>query len=326
MNVLVTGAAGYIGSVIVAELVHNDHTVVALDNLSLGHKSAVHPKATFVHADLSEYNQVHRVFSTGKIDAVIHLAGESLVGESMRNPGKFFQANILNGLNLLEAMRHNDVKKIVFSSTAAVYGEPTEIPLTETSACNPINPYGASKLQFERILPWYLGIYGIEYMILRYFNAAGATPTLGEAHTTESHLIPIILDTALGLRSKLEIFGLDYDTKDGSCVRDYIHVSDLATAHVKALALIEQPKSRVYNLGIGHGYSNIEVLEAARKVTGRTIDSISSPRRPGDPPVLIAKADKARTELAWTPHFQEIESIVESAWQWKVQYPRGYLD
>ena len=326
MNVLVTGAAGYIGSVIVAELVHNGHTVVALDNLSLGHKAAVHPKATFVHADLSEYNQVHRAFSNSKIDAVIHLAGESLVGESMQNPGKFFQANTLNGLNLLEAMRHNDVKKIVFSSTAAVYGEPTEIPLTETSACNPINPYGASKLQFERILPWYLSIYGIEYMILRYFNAAGATPTLGEAHTTESHLIPIILDTALGLRSKLEIFGSDYDTKDGSCVRDYIHVSDLATAHVKALALIEQPKSRVYNLGIGHGYSNIEVLEAARKVTGRTIESVSSPRRPGDPPVLIAKADKARTELAWTPHFQEIESIVESAWQWKVQYPRGYVD
>jgi UDP-glucose 4-epimerase len=326
MNVLVTGAAGYIGSVIVAELIRCNHTVIALDNLSLGHKKAVNPQATFVHTDLSEYGQVNNIFSKHSIDAVIHLAGHSLVGESMRDPGKFFRANTLNGLNLLEAMRHNGVKKFVFSSTAAVYGEPKEIPLTETSDCTPINPYGASKLQFEQILPWYLTTYGTEYMILRYFNAAGATDTLGEDHPIESHLIPLILETALGFRPKLEIFGSDYDTKDGSCIRDYVHVSDLATAHVKALNLIEQPQNRVYNLGIGHGYSNIEVIAAARNITGLNIESISSPRRPGDPPILIANADRAFKELDWTPRFRDIESIVESAWQWKAKYPNGYVD
>ena len=326
MNILVTGAAGYIGSVVVNELIQNNHAVVALDDLSLGHKNAIHPQATFVQADLSAYNQIEKVFLTNSIDAVIHLAGQSLVGESMQNPGKFFRANIINGLNVLEAMHHNGVHKFVFSSTAAVYGEPQQVPLTEDSACNPINPYGASKLYFEKILPWYLSAYGIKYMILRYFNAAGATDTLGESHPVESHLIPIILETALGLRPALELFGADYDTKDGSCVRDYIHVSDLATAHIKALAHIEQPQHRVYNLGIGHGYSNIEVLEAARKVTGVSIPSTLSPRRPGDPPILIANADRARSELGWTPHHQKIEPIVESAWLWRVNHPTGYID
>ena len=326
MNVLVTGAAGYIGSVVVSELIQNNYAVVALDDLSLGHRNAVHPQATFVRADLSAYDQVDRVFSRSSIDAVIHLAGQSLVGESMQDPGKFFRANIINGLNVLEAMRHHNVHKFVFSSTAAVYGEPQHLPLTENSDCNPINPYGASKLYFERILPWYLNTYGIKYMILRYFNAAGATAILGESHPVESHLIPIILETALGLRLNLELFGSDYDTKDGSCVRDYIHVSDLATAHIKALDHIEQPQNRVYNLGMGHGYSNIEVLEAARKVTGMPIPSTFGPRRPGDPPILIAKADRARTELGWTPNHREIEPIVESAWRWKVKYPKGYVD
>ncbi len=326
MHILVTGAAGYIGSVIVAELINANHTVIALDNLSLGHRNAVHPDATFVATDLSDFNQVTAVFSEQKIDAVIHMAGQSLVGESMQNPGKFFRANILNGLNVLEAMRHNKVKKFVFSSTAAVYGEPTEVPLSENSQCAPINPYGASKLQFEKILPWYLHTYGIDYTILRYFNAAGATDTLGEAHLTESHLIPIILDTALGSRSELEIFGTDYDTRDGSCIRDYIHVSDLASAHLKALELIQQLENRVYNLGIGHGYSTLEVLDAARKVTGMTITATHSARRPGDPPVLVAKADRAHIDLQWTPRFTEIESIVLSAWRWKLKYPNGYVD
>ena len=326
MNVLVTGAAGYIGSVIVADLISNGHVAIALDNLSLGHRNAIHPNAIFVPCDLSNFDQVSSVFSTQEIDAVIHMAGQSLVGESMQDPGKFFRANILNGLNVLEAMRHNNVRKFVFSSTAAVYGEPTEIPLSETSECAPINPYGASKLQFEKILPWYLTTYGIDYMILRYFNAAGATDTLGEAHTTESHLIPILLETALGLRSKFEIFGSDYNTRDGSCIRDYIHVSDLASAHLKALEVISQPKSRIYNLGIGHGYSNLEVLEAVRAITGLPIEATIGARRPGDPPVLIARADKARRDLGWSPRFVEIEHIVNSAWLWKKKYPNGYVD
>lgn len=318
MNILVTGGAGYIGSHVVKVLLSKGHQVVTLDNLQKGFKEAV-TGGEFIEADLADQKLLNQIMQENKIEAVIHLAADSLVGESMEKPGKYYRNNFANGINLLEAMVENGVKNIVFSSTAAVYGEPDEIPIKENNKTEPTSTYGESKLFFEKALKRYDDIYGIKYASLRYFNAAGADPEgeIGEAHDPETHLIPIVLQTALGLRDKIYIFGDDYPTRDGSCIRDYIHVSDLAAAHLLAVeALDAGKKSAVYNLGNGEGYSVKEVIKTVKEVTGEDFKVEVSERRAGDPAVLIASSEKIQKELNWQPEFPELEKIISTAWQW----------
>jgi len=325
LDILVTGAAGYIGSVVVEELSKEGDSVIALDNLRQGHREAVVPEAMFIEADLADLQGLERIFHRYPIEAVVHLAADSLVGHSMKDPQAFFQNNVVSSMNLLDTMLKYGVDKLVFSSSAAVYGEPKKIPIKEDAAQNPVNPYGETKLMFERILHWYGKVYNIKSISLRYFNAAGASERFGEVHNPETHLIPNILKVALGQLDKIAIFGVDYPTKDGSCVRDYIHVLDIAKAHVLSLKRIERSEgSEVYNLGNGNGYSVIEVIEAARKVTGAEIQTVAHPRRLGDPAVLVASSELARSELGWQPEFPELETIVESVWQWQRKYPHGY--
>jgi UDP-glucose 4-epimerase len=324
MRVLVTGGAGYIGSVVAEELIAGGHEVVVYDSLYKGHRGAVPAGAEFVEADLGDAETLRRTFRARSVEAVIHMAADSLVGESVNDPAKYYRNNVVVGLTLLEAMRAEKVSRIVFSSTAAVYGEPDKQPIEETDPTRPTNPYGETKLAFERALGWHEGAYGIRYASLRYFNAAGATEKSGEVHDPETHLIPIVLQVAAGRRERVEIFGDDYPTRDGTCVRDYIHVVDLARAHVLALSILGE-RSAVYNLGCGgDGYTVREVLDAAREVTGRDIAARTAPRRAGDPAVLVAGSAKIRRELGWSPRFQDLKQIVSSAWDWMQAHPRGY--
>jgi UDP-glucose 4-epimerase len=314
MNILVTGGAGYIGSVVVEQLMGDGHEVTVYDNLSKGHRESVAPGAEFVQAELLDSETLTATLLKRKIEAVIHMAADSLVGESVEKPHKYYQNNLVAGLAMLEAMRKAGVLRLVFSSTAAVYGEPAKQPIEESDPSGPTNTYGETKLAFERALHWYSQAYNFSYVALRYFNAAGATERCGEYHDPETHLIPIVLQVAAGKREHVEIYGDDYPTTDGSCVRDYIHVIDLARAHILALNVLDQ-KCAVYNLGCGgKGYSVREVIEIAREVTGREIPIKVGPRRPGDPAVLIASSDQIKKELGWSPKFQDLRLIIESAW------------
>lgn len=327
MNVLVCGGAGYIGSHTVYELVERGHNVIVADNLSKGHAEAVHKSAQLYIGDLRDSVFLDKVFSENKIDAVIDFAAFSLVGESCSQPLKYFENNVYGTIKLLEAMNKADVKKIVFSSTAATYGEPESIPIVESDSTVPTNPYGESKLTVEKILKWSDKAYGIKYVALRYFNAAGAhiSGIIGEDHSPETHLIPIIIQAALGIRDKIAIFGDDYPTPDGTCVRDYIHVTDLADAHIKAIEKLERDNtSSIYNLGNGKGFSVKEVVEETKKVAGRDFKVVIEGRRPGDPSTLIASSEKAIKELNWTPKFNTLSQIIETAWNWHSSHPNGY--
>jgi UDP-glucose 4-epimerase len=324
MHVLVTGGAGYIGSVVVEELLLDGHDVTVYDNLSKGHRQAVAPGANFVQAELSDRERLKSTLRQREIDAVIHMAADSLVGESVEHPAKYYQNNVLAGLSLLDAMHEAQVQRIVFSSTAAVYGEPSKQPIEETDETGPTNPYGETKLTFERALRWYNGAYGLRFVGLRYFNAAGATSHCGEWHHPETHLIPLVLQVAAALKSHVQIYGDDYPTRDGTCVRDYIHVVDLARAHIMALNILDH-RCAIYNLGCGgDGYTVREVIDSARAVTGRDIPVQIGPRRPGDPAVLVASSNLIKEELGWSPQFQDLQVIIESAWSWLHEHPNGY--
>lgn len=323
---MVAGGAGYIGSHVTLDLFREGHEPVVFDNLSKGHQEAV-LHGTFVQGDIGQIDLVKEVLTQEKIEAIIHLAADSRVGESVQNPAKYFRNNICNGQVLLDAAVACGVKYLVFSSTAAVYGEPEKTPITEEHPTNPTNPYGFSKLTFEGMLSSYEKAYGLRFISLRYFNAAGADPegVIGEDHHPESHLIPIVLQTALDQRDHLELYGTDYPTPDGTCIRDYIHVADLSQAHLLALsALAAGKESSIYNLGNGQGYSNKEVIETARQVTGREIKVTSGPRRPGDPAVLVASAEKIKAELGWKPKYPDLEEIIKTAWRWHQLHPNGY--
>ncbi len=321
MKVFVTGGAGYIGSVCVEELLNAGHEVTVFDNLSEGHAAAVDPRAAFVTASLEDREAITAALQRSQAEAVIHFAAHALVGESMADPGRYFRNNVAAGINLLDAAVAVGVRKFVFSSTCATYGLPERVPMTEEMQQRPINPYGESKLMFEKILRWYQEIHGLEFVAFRYFNAAGASERFGEDHRIETHLIPNVLRVALGQADHCEIYGTDYPTPDGTCIRDYIHVIDLAQAHILAL----QPGPRgFYNLGNGAGYSVLEVIRTCEAVCGRPIPSVRKPRRPGDPPRLIASAEKALNELGWAPRRVKLEEIVSSAWRWHQQFPRGY--
>lgn len=324
MRILVTGGAGYIGSVIAEQLCRDRHEVLVYDNLSKGHRDAVPVDAEFIHADLMDSDALRQALSEHGIEAVIHMAADSLVGESAYDPAKYYRNNVAAGLNLLDVMLAAGVKRLVFSSTAAVYGEPAKQPIEETDPTVPTNPYGETKLAFERALRWYETAYGLRYASLRYFNAAGATRHCGEAHAPETHLIPLILQAAAGRREYIEIYGDDYPTRDGTCVRDYVHVTDLAHAHILALGILDE-KSSIYNLGCGGaGYSVREVVTMAREVTGRDFIVRTSPRRAGDPGTLVASSEKIRRELGWKPEQQELRAIIASAWNWIQAHPNGY--
>ena len=321
MRIFVAGGAGYIGSACTEYLLDHGYEVTVFDDLITGHRDAVDPRATFIKANLEDRENLIKLVKSGGYDAIMHFAAFSLVGESMKDPGKYFRNNVATAINLADAAVAGGVKTFVFSSTAATFGEPDEIPIKETTSQNPINPYGESKLCFEKVLKWYSECYGLKYVALRYFNAAGATGKYGEDHNPETHLIPILLQVAQGKRDKAMLFGDDYDTPDGTCIRDYIHILDLAQAHEKA---IYAPQSGHYNLGTGSGYSVKQILDAARKVTGHPIPADVVPRRPGDPPRLIACSQRARTELGWNPQFENPETIIESAWRWRLAHPDGY--
>ncbi|MCG6940961.1 MAG: UDP-glucose 4-epimerase GalE [Thiohalocapsa sp.] len=321
MQILVTGGAGYIGSVTSELLLDEGHAVTVFDNLELGHRRAVDPRAELIEGDLRDAAAIDAAIARTRPDAVMHFAAYALVGESMAQPERYFGNNLQGGLNLAAAMLKHGVKRIVFSSTCATYGEPARVPITEAEPQRPTNPYGESKLMFERVLDWYRAVHGLYPVYLRYFNACGATPPLGEDHDPETHLIPIVLQVALGRRESVQIHGDDYPTADGTCVRDYIHVLDLARAHLLAL---DAPEPGAYNLGNGDGYSVREVIAAARDVTGHSIPARIGPRRPGDPPCLIAAADKARDLLGWTPRIPGLHDIIQSAWDWHRTHADGY--
>ena len=323
MRVLVVGGAGYIGSVTVADLLSAGHEVVVFDSLVTGHAEAVSPGAELVVGDLADAELLDDVFGRRTFDGVVYYAGFIAAGESMRDPGKYFLNNVGHLINLLNAMVKHQVLRFVFSSSAGVYGEPDKTPIEEDAPLAPVNPYGESKAVAERLLRWYDSQCGLRYVSLRYFNAAGATEVLGEDHRPETHLIPVVLEVAAGKMPSLEIYGTDYPTPDGTCIRDYVHVSDLAQAHSLALERTRKG-SAVYNVGNGQGFSNGEVIETARRVTGHPIPVREAPRREGDPAVLVASATKVKEELGWEPRFPDLESIIESAWRWHLAHPAGY--
>jgi UDP-glucose 4-epimerase len=326
MRTLVTGGAGYIGSVVTEELVNDGHYVVVYDSLDKGHRAAVVDRAAFVQGQLSDKGMLTRTLREHRVQAVIHMAADSLVGESIVAPAKYYRNNVSAGLTLLEAMRECSVDRLVFSSTAAVFGEPEKQPVEEGDPTSPTNPYGESKLAFEKALRWYEVAYGLRYCSLRYFNAAGASSRLGECHHPETHLIPLVLQAALGRIQEITIHGNDYPTRDGTCVRDYIHVVDLARAHVLALHVLQE-RSATYNLGCGgNGYTVREVVEAASEVTGIDIPIRIGARRVGDPARLIASSNKIKRELNWQPKLQDVHEIIRSAWTWMKQHPNGYED
>lgn len=327
MAILVLGGAGYIGSHTVYELIDNGADVVVADNLQTGHLQALHPKARFYEGDIRDKAFLDNLFKKEKIDAVIHFAANSLVGESMVEPLKYYDNNLYGTMVLLKSMVENGIDKIVFSSTAATYGEPESIPILETDKTEPTNTYGETKLSMEKMFKWVSQAHGMRYVSLRYFNACGAhlSGKIGEAHNTESHLIPIILQVPNGQRKSVAIYGEDYNTKDGSCVRDYIHVTDLAQAHILAVKYLENGgESNVFNLGNGVGFSVKEVIETARKVTGHPIPAVVSSRRAGDPAVLIASSTKAKEILGWTPKLDSLEEIIATAWKWHKHHPNGF--
>ena len=323
MKVFVTGGAGYIGSICVEQLLDAGHDVVVFDNLSEGHRSAVDERAMFIEGCLSDRETILNAVGSNQPEAIMHFAANALVGESMANPSKYFRNNVANGINLLEAAVEGGVRKFVFSSTCATFGVPETMPMTEALPQNPINPYGESKLIFEKLLRWYQELHGLKFVALRYFNAAGASEKFGEHHRIETHLIPNVLKVALGQSKECKIFGTDYPTPDGTCVRDYIHIIDLAQAHMLAM---EPGKNGYYNLGNGEGYSVRQVIETCERVSGKPIPAIEEPRRPGDPPRLVAGAQKAIDELGWKPQFASLDQIVESAWRWHQANPNGYPD
>jgi UDP-glucose 4-epimerase len=325
MRILVVGGAGYIGSHVARFLRSRGHTVRVFDNLSLGHAAAVPPDELIV-GDLADIPAIETALADHRIDAVMHFAANALVPESVADPAKYYRNNVTGTLNLLDAMRYRGVNRLVFSSSCATYGIPDRVPMTEDTPQRPINPYGFTKLVIERALADYAPAYGLGSTSLRYFNASGASDdaSIGEDHTPETHLIPIVLQAALGQRPSVMVCGTDYPTPDGSCVRDYIHVDDLADAHLRALERVEPGQARFYNLGTGVGASVRQVIEAAKAVTGIDIPVIEGPRRPGDPPELVAAADLARDELGWTPRFTDIREIVATAWRWHAQNPNGY--
>jgi UDP-glucose 4-epimerase len=323
VHVFVTGGAGYIGSVCVEELLDAGHRVTVYDDLSEGHRSAVDSRAAFIPGRPNEGSHILDSVTQARPDVIVHFAANALVGESMTNPGKYFRNNVGNGVKLLDAAVAANVKKFVFSSTCATYGPPETVPMTEELPQRPINPYGESKLMFERMLHWYGLAHGLESVVFRYFNAAGASPKYGEHHRIETHLIPNVLKVALGQAAQCEIFGTDYPTPDGTCIRDYIHVRDLARANMLAL---DPGRRGFYNLGNGDGYSVREVIGTCEKVTGKSIKSVERPRRAGDPPRLVAAAGKAARELGWTPRFPKLEEIVATAWDWHRRHPEGYPD
>ena len=323
-RVLVTGGAGYIGSVVAAQLLAKGCEVVVCDNLSHGNKKAVPTGAKLIVTDTADRAALDRIFQEHRIDAVMHFAAYIEAGESMQAPEKYFRNNTVNSLTLLEAMLAHKVQRLVFSSTAALYGTPDRTPIEETDELRPTNAYGESKLLVERMLAWFHRIHGLRYSCLRYFNAAGAAGDLGEDHVPESHLIPLTLQVALKKREYISIFGTDYPTQDGTCIRDYIHVSDLASAHILVLDALRERDKLIYNLGTGRGFSVREVLETVRRVTGHPIPAREVPPRPGDPAVLVASSDSIKRDLQWQPRFPELESIVRSAWEWRRMHPGGY--
>jgi UDP-glucose 4-epimerase len=327
MKILVTGGAGYIGSHAVRLFLQRGHDAWVYDDLSEGHRAAA-PADRLIVANLSELHRLDQVLTERRIEAVVHFAAFTYVGHSVTDPGKYYQNNVVNTLNLMECLRRHDVKRFVFSSTCATYGVPEQMPITEETAQRPINPYGSGKLAVERALADYRAAYGCGYAALRYFNAAGASAdgSIGEDHDPETHLIPLVLQTALGRRPHIEIFGTDYPTPDGTCVRDYIHVEDLAEAHLLALEKLEDGQSMLYNLGVGRGYSNREVIRIAEEVTGKNIPTKEGPRRPGDPPILVASSAKVERELGWKPRYGDLRAILETAWRWHKSHPRGYRD
>jgi len=325
MKILVTGGAGYIGSIVTGELVERGEDVVVFDNLKVGHREAVHAQAHFVEGDLSDAGGVERLIEAHRFDAIMHFASNTLVGESMEQPFLYLGDNVTNVLNLLKRATRHGVKRFVLSSTANLFDRPEKMPISEEERIVPGSPYGESKYLIERILHWTERIYGMRYVCLRYFNASGAMPNgqRGEDHIPEYHLIPIVLQVALGQRDHVQIFGTDYPTPDGTCVRDYIHVLDLAQAHILALQALEE-RSRVYNLGNGNGFSVLQVIEMARVITGHAIPAVPGPRRPGDPATLIASSDRIRRELGWTPRYANLRDIIQTAWDWHRTHPNGY--
>ncbi len=325
MRILVTGGAGYIGSHTVRQLLAGGHDVTVYDNLDAGHKRAV-PAERLVVGDLRDIDHLDNLLVVNRIEAVVHFAAFAAVGESVTNPAKYYTNNLLYSLHLLDRCRRNGIGKFVFSSTCAIYGEPDQVPITESTPQRPVNPYGNTKLAFERALADYASAYPFGYCALRYFNAAGAAAdgTIGEDHTPETHLIPIVIQAATGKRPHVEIFGTDYPTPDGTCVRDYVHVDDLASAHVLALAQLTPGAKLAYNVGIGRGYSVREVIRTVEEVTGMKVPVKEGPRRAGDPPSLVAGADKIRAELGWAPKYDNLKAIIESAWRWHKAHPAGY--
>jgi UDP-glucose 4-epimerase len=326
VRLLVTGGAGYIGSVVAVQLLEAGHEVTVLDDLSKGHEVAVPGEAGYVRVDLLDAQRLTETL-TGEYDGVLHFAALSLVGESVEQPGRYYRANVAGTLNLLEAMRVASVPRLVFSSTAAVYGEPEEVPIPESAPTRPTNPYGGAKLAADQLIGFFAAAHGLSATSLRYFNVVGASGSLGEDHEPETHLIPLVLEAALGERENVKIFGTDYPTPDGTAVRDYIHVEDLGRAHLLALDAADRAEPgehRVYNLGNGAGFSVREVVEVARRVTGRRIEAVEAPRRAGDPPVLVASSDKIRADLGWTPEKPALEAMISDAWDWMQKHPHGY--
>ena len=323
MKVFVTGGAGYIGSIVVEQLVQAAEQVVVFDNLYQGHREAVHPDAQLIIGDLSDKAAIDAALAAHKPDAVMHFASFTLVGESMEDPMKYVGDNVVCGVNLIKSALEHGVGRFMLSSTANLFDDPERMPIDETERIVPGSPYGESKFMLERILHWLDRTNRLRYGALRYFNAAGASAERGEDHTPEMHLIPLVLQVALGQREKIKIFGDDYPTRDGSCVRDYVHVIDLAQAHILTLRALDQG-SRKYNLGNGQGFTVKEVIETARTITGHPIPAETTSRRPGDPAVLIASSDKIRRELGWSPQYPDLQSIVESAWNWHISHPQGY--
>ncbi len=323
-KILVTGGAGYIGSVVVAQLLERGYEPVVYDDLSHGHRAALGSRVKLVVGDVGDRPALDRVFAEYQPQAVMHFAAFIEAGESMQHPERFFRNNTANALTLLEAMLAHNVKRFVFSSTAALYGTPEKTPIEENAPLRPSNAYGESKLLVEQMLCWLNCIHGLRYSCLRYFNAAGAAGEQGEDHHPESHLIPLALQVALGTRKELAIFGTDYPTPDGTCVRDYVHVADLASAHLLVLEALKAKSKLLYNLGNGRGFSVREVIDTVRKVTGQAIPARESPRRPGDPAVLVASSQKIKSELGWKPNYPDLESIVRSAWQWRKAHANGY--
>lgn len=324
MKVLVTGGAGYIGSIAVERLIKAGEEVVVFDNLYQGHRDAVHPDAVFVQGDLADKAAVDALMAEHRPDGIMHFASYTLVGESVEKPFLYLRDNIVNGLNLIESAVNHGVKRFILSSTANLFDDPERMPIDENERIVPGSPYGESKFILERYLHWMDRIYNMRYACLRYFNACGATETRGEDHDPETHLIPLVLEVALGQREKITIFGDDYDTPDGTCVRDYIHVVDLAEAHILAMRALENGSSRKYNLGNGRGFSVKEVIDTARAVTGHPIPAEIGDRRAGDPDILIASSETINHDLGWKPIYPNLRQIIEMAWKWHVANPQGY--